>query len=92
MVGAAACSLDPVEGEFCQDKPVALYTALSGYLLIGGFRIWEIVDVWMGGYHQMKEYNYLKEKIKTSSSEKMALGVVPLLNRDFKGMGMVYTL
>ena len=89
--GAIACSLDPVEGETCQDKTLAFYTLISGGLLLVGFRIWEMVDVWMGGYRQMKEYDYLREKIKASSSNKTALGVVPLLNHDFKGIGVVYS-
>lgn len=53
-----------------------------GVLAYSGFHIWEIIDVWHGGYKQRKEYDYLKKKINGADAKKLSWFVVPHIDKD----------
>lgn len=40
-----------------------------GVLGFVGFKIWEIIDVWYGGYRQMKDYSSLQDKVLNQSEK-----------------------
>jgi hypothetical protein len=57
-----------------------------GLISFVGFRIWEIIDVWYGGYVQMNEYPILKQKILGNHKAANSFFIIPEISS--KGTGL----
>ena len=63
----------------------------AGIIGFAGFRIWEIVDVWYGGYRQMDDYTYLKNKINGQDKPKTTYFVLPNILNGKTGLAFGMT-
>jgi hypothetical protein len=89
MSGLTKCLVEAFGQQSCNSS-----TATVGILGLVIFRVWEIVDVWKGGYDQMDNYKFLKQKVdntQNSNSPKASLFILPILSPKSAGLGLSYT-
>lgn len=58
--------------------------AFAGFI---GFKIWEIVDLWYGGYQHQQRYDLLKKKMNLTDN-KISYNVLPIVSSNSLGLGL----
>ena len=76
--GAANCIDEAFESQSCNEGLLA-----AGVVGLIGFRIWEIVDVWVGAYEHNRTYRRLKAR---ENGERLSFFVLPTPKQSMAGL------
>ena len=91
-IGMANCMGEVLGRAIGGQQPLGCSSSMLtvGYFGYMGFKIWEIVDSWRGGYVQMDQYDALKRKIQNDTTEKKkTVLLIPLLSPHIAGLSLV---
>jgi len=83
LAGASSCVDEVLSSQRRYSSSGLLVVGIFGYF---GFRVWEAVDVWYGGYRQMEDYEYLEKKIRKHETKKVSFFLLPELDKNKAGL------